>query len=118
MAAATVPTLAEASSEAAAAAAARSEVLYERRQGRAKMLLVRGLDVSYSGVQVLFGVDFEIDEGEIVAAVRRQIVHGRYAPSHIYYREGASQAMVDVLAGVELYTQKRFCDRPEVPARA
>ncbi len=58
------------------------------------------------------------DEGEIVAAVRRQIVHGRYAPSHIYYREGASQAMVDVLAGVELYTQKRFCDRPEVPAPA
>ena len=57
-------------------------------------------------------------EGEIVAAVRRQIAHGRFAPSHIYYREGASQAMVDVLAGIELYTQKRFCDRPEAPASA
>ncbi|MCL4293212.1 MAG: MFS transporter [Acidimicrobiia bacterium] len=48
-------------------AAAQSEVLYERRQGRVKLLLVRGLDVHYDGVQVLFGVDFEVDEGEIVA---------------------------------------------------
>jgi ABC-type branched-subunit amino acid transport system ATPase component/MFS family permease len=49
------------------AAAARSEVLHLRREGRAKMLLARGLDVSYGDVQVLFGVDFEVDEGEIVA---------------------------------------------------
>ena len=31
------------------------------------MLLVRGLNVSYGDVQVLFDVDFEVDEGEIVA---------------------------------------------------
>jgi branched-chain amino acid transport system ATP-binding protein len=49
------------------ASAAFSEVAYERRQGRAKLLLVRGLDVSYDGVQVLFGVDFEVGEGEVVA---------------------------------------------------
>jgi len=49
------------------ASAALSEVAYERAQGRAKLLLVRGLDVSYDGVQVLFGVDFEVDEGEVVA---------------------------------------------------
>ncbi len=48
-------------------AAARSEVLYERRRGRAPLLLVRGLDVAYDGVQVLFGVDLDIDEGEVVA---------------------------------------------------
>jgi ABC-type branched-subunit amino acid transport system ATPase component/MFS family permease len=50
-----------------AAAAAQSEVAYERRQGRVKLLLVRGVDVDYDGVQVLFDVNFEIDEGEIVA---------------------------------------------------
>ena len=50
-----------------AAAAAQAEVLYDRRQGRVKLLLVRGVDVHYDGVQVLFNVDFEIDEGEIVA---------------------------------------------------
>ncbi len=50
-----------------AMAAARSEVLYERRHGRVKLLLCRGLQVYYGNVQVLFDVDFEIDEGEIVA---------------------------------------------------
>ena len=49
------------------AAAAQSEVLFERRQGRVKLLLVRGVDVHYDQVQVLFNVDLEIDEGEIVA---------------------------------------------------
>ncbi|HEV7763135.1 MAG TPA: ATP-binding protein, partial [Acidimicrobiales bacterium] len=50
-----------------AASAARSEVLHARRQGNAKLLLVRGLNVSYGDVQVLFDVDLEVDEGEIVA---------------------------------------------------
>jgi ABC-type branched-subunit amino acid transport system ATPase component/MFS family permease len=48
-------------------AAARSEVLYDRRQGNVKLLLARNLDVSYGDVQVLFDVNFEIDQGEIVA---------------------------------------------------
>ena len=49
------------------ATAARSEVAYERAQGRAKLLLVRGLEVSYGSVQVLFDVDMEVDEGTCVA---------------------------------------------------
>src|SRR5690606_31387142 len=47
--------------------AARSEVAHLRRQGKVKLLLGRGIDVHYDNVQVLFGVDFEVDEGEIVA---------------------------------------------------
>ncbi|MFM7224367.1 MAG: MFS transporter, partial [Actinomycetota bacterium] len=47
--------------------AAQAEVRLKREQGEVKLLLVRGLDVHYDGVQVLFGVDLEIDEGEIVA---------------------------------------------------
>jgi ABC-type branched-subunit amino acid transport system ATPase component/predicted MFS family arabinose efflux permease len=48
-------------------AAARSEVLFARRHGQAKLLLVRALNVSYGQVQVLFDVDLEVDEGEIIA---------------------------------------------------
>jgi len=52
------------------------------------------------------------DRGEILAAAERQLAHGRYPRSNIYYRPGTSQMMVDMLAGVELYTQKRFCELP------
>lgn len=48
-------------------AAARAEVASERRAGRSKLLLVRKLNVSYGDVQILFDVDFEVEEGEIVA---------------------------------------------------
>jgi ABC-type branched-subunit amino acid transport system ATPase component/MFS family permease len=48
-------------------AAARSEVLHARREGQVKLLLVRSLNVSYGQVQVLFDVDLEVDEGEIIA---------------------------------------------------
>ncbi|MFP3901182.1 MAG: ATP-binding protein, partial [Acidimicrobiia bacterium] len=48
-------------------AAARSEVAHLRREGKIKLLLARGIDVHYDNVQVLFGVDIEVDEGEIVA---------------------------------------------------
>ena len=47
--------------------AAQAEVRHQRSKGEVKLLLVRNVDVSYDNVQVLFGVDFEIDEGEIVA---------------------------------------------------
>ena len=49
------------------ATAARSEALYQRRHGQADLLLVRGVDAGYAGRQVLFGVEIEIKEGEIVA---------------------------------------------------
>ena len=49
------------------AAAARSEALYQRRHGLTDLLLVRGVDAGYGSRQVLFGVDIDIKEGEIVA---------------------------------------------------
>lgn len=48
-------------------ALAQAEVLAARRKGQVKLLLVKDLDVGYSGVQVLFKVNFEVDEGEIIA---------------------------------------------------
>ena len=49
------------------ASAARSEALYQRRRGEADLLLIRNLDAGYAGRQVLFGVNFDVKEGEIVA---------------------------------------------------
>jgi ABC-type branched-subunit amino acid transport system ATPase component/predicted MFS family arabinose efflux permease len=46
---------------------AQAEVLASRRRGESKLLLVKGLDAGYDSVQILFNVDFEVDEGEIVA---------------------------------------------------
>lgn len=48
-------------------AAARSEALYDRRQGQAKLLLLRGVHSGYDGRMVLQGIDLEMEEGEIVA---------------------------------------------------
>jgi ABC-type branched-subunit amino acid transport system ATPase component/sugar phosphate permease len=49
------------------AAMARSELLYQRRNGQADLLLVRGLSAGYEHRQVLFDVDIDVREGEIVA---------------------------------------------------
>jgi branched-chain amino acid transport system ATP-binding protein len=38
-----------------------------RAEGRTKLLVCRGLEVTYDGAQVLFGVDLDVEEGEIVA---------------------------------------------------
>jgi branched-chain amino acid transport system ATP-binding protein len=50
-----------------AGVAAREEWLAAKRRGRGKLLVCRDVDVHYDGVQVLFGVDFDVEEGEIVA---------------------------------------------------
>ncbi len=49
------------------AAAARSEALYQRRHGEADLLLVRAVNAGYDLRQVLFDVDLDVKEGEIVA---------------------------------------------------
>ena len=55
---------------AALAAAMADEAVREARAaGGNKMLVCRDIDVTYSGVQVLFNVDFDVDEGEIVAVM-------------------------------------------------
>ncbi|HUF31633.1 MAG TPA: MFS transporter [Acidimicrobiales bacterium] len=48
-------------------ALAQSETLLSRERGEGALLMCRDVDVSYGQTQVLFGVDFHVDEGEIVA---------------------------------------------------
>lgn len=48
--------------------AATVELRHQRNEaGRQTLLRCAGVDVAYDGVQVLFDVDFEVEEGEIVA---------------------------------------------------
>jgi ABC-type branched-subunit amino acid transport system ATPase component/predicted MFS family arabinose efflux permease len=46
---------------------AMAEVRRARLDGDPKLLVVRGVDLSYGQTQVLFGVDFDVSDGEIVA---------------------------------------------------
>ena len=48
-------------------AAARSEVLFDRRQGNTNLLLLRGVEAGYDNRTVLHGIDLHLDEGEVVA---------------------------------------------------
>ena len=48
-------------------AAARSEVLYDRRQGTTNLLLLKGVEAGYDNRTVLHGIDLRLDEGEVVA---------------------------------------------------
>ena len=52
------------------------------------------------------------DMQDIGGAIERQLRHGRYPASHVYYRRDASQQIADRLADTALYTQKRFFDAP------
>ena len=51
------------------AALARAESRRQRLAGDAKLLLCRSVEVRFGHSQVLFGVDFEVGDGEIVALV-------------------------------------------------
>jgi UDP-hydrolysing UDP-N-acetyl-D-glucosamine 2-epimerase len=48
------------------------------------------------------------DATDIGAAIATQLAHGRYEPSHIYYKDNASETIANLLATTALYTQKRF----------
>ena len=50
-----------------AAAMADAEWRRAKASGQGKMLVCRDVDVEYDGVQVLFGVDFDVEEGQIIA---------------------------------------------------
>jgi ABC-type branched-subunit amino acid transport system ATPase component/MFS family permease len=53
---------------AATAAAMAAQISREAKErGETKLLVCRDVDVHYGPVQVLFNVDFEVDEGEVVA---------------------------------------------------
>ncbi len=52
-----------------AASMADEEARRAKARGRRKMIICRDVDVTYDSVQVLFSVDFDVEEGEIVAVM-------------------------------------------------
>lgn len=64
-----------------------------RQQGRLRGLNV--LDTGYS-------------KNDIVESIKKQIKHGKYPVSKIYYQPTTSQKIVEVLNKTKLYTQKKF----------
>ena len=50
-----------------ASQSASAEWRYARDSGQGKMLVCRDVDVAYDNVQVLFGVDFDVEEGQTIA---------------------------------------------------
>ena len=52
---------------AGAAAMAATESRESRKRGKAKLLVCRDVDVHYGQVQILFNVDFDAEEGELIA---------------------------------------------------
>jgi UDP-N-acetylglucosamine 2-epimerase len=53
-------------------------------------------------------VDVGYDRGQIVAAVKRQIAHGRYPSDHLYGDGEAGPRIANVLATAVLRVQKRL----------
>jgi ABC-type multidrug transport system fused ATPase/permease subunit len=45
------------------------QVRRDRLEGHGKLLMARGIEAGYDSVKVLFGVDFDIDDGEMVAVL-------------------------------------------------
>jgi len=45
------------------------EIRLDRAEGGGKLLVARGVEAGYDNVPVLFGVDFDIDDGEMVAVL-------------------------------------------------
>jgi UDP-hydrolysing UDP-N-acetyl-D-glucosamine 2-epimerase len=53
--------------------------------------------------------DCGYDRREIIAAVKEQLAHGRYASSHLYGDGGAGARIAKILVDAPLRVQKRLC---------
>lgn len=55
-------------------------------------------------------IDVGYDRTEIKEVIKKQLKHGKYKRSEMYYQKGANKNIAEVLAKIPLYVQKHFCD--------
>ncbi|OGZ33227.1 MAG: UDP-N-acetyl-D-glucosamine 2-epimerase, UDP-hydrolysing [Candidatus Portnoybacteria bacterium RBG_13_40_8] len=55
-------------------------------------------------------IDVDYDRRKIKKAILKQISHGPYPSSDIYYKPNSSKKIVDILSNINLYIQKKFND--------
>lgn len=55
-------------------------------------------------------LDVGYDREEIKKAIQKQLAHGKYEPVDIYYKDNVAKKIIDILEGIDLYSQKRFVD--------
>ena len=56
----------------------------------------------------MFNCDF--NKKEIIDAIRKQSEKGRYDSSNLYFSNDTSREISEVVATIDLYTQKSFVD--------
>ncbi len=55
-------------------------------------------------------IDTDYDPTHIGEAIQKQVKHGQYPKSTMYFKDQCAKKIVDTLTSVELYTQKKFHD--------
>jgi len=55
-------------------------------------------------------IDANYDRKQITLAIKKQLHHGRYPSSHLYYKKDTSKNISEILATIKPYTQKTFYD--------
>ena len=55
-------------------------------------------------------IDVPYKKKHIRKVIDKQIAHGKYKKSNLYYKKNTSKRIADKLATIDLYTQKRFVD--------
>ncbi len=55
-------------------------------------------------------VDVGYDKNQIKRAVQKQLAHGSYPQSNLYYKPNTSKKIVEILSKVKLKSQKKFYD--------
>jgi len=55
-------------------------------------------------------IDVDYNKPAIKQAIKKQLKHGPYPSSDIYYKKGTSRLIAKILATIKLYSQKSFVD--------